>query len=256
MSNTNSVSQEILQIQTFSVTTREHYKDMNREKVMNVTVSQYEPVTTGERIRKYRKKEDVSQERLAEEINCSRATLNRWETGKYNVPDDIIETLSLRWGIQPAYLRTETEYPTYEEEEKVREDNELADLIGKIKAHNEHDLKIYRLAISLLNMAGVKIEPRYGSWDELIKEDKFAEINPMINEIFTTSKYDRLVKVLGVYVNNEYLHVSEFHNLACQIVDNAVYMSRNMVQITNNTLKWRGYYADNSDGQQAKREKK
>lgn len=229
---------------------------MDENKVTFVTCDFCEPVTTGERIKKYRRMAGLKQWELANKINRDREYISYWETGKRNVPDDDIEKLAQLFGIQSRYLRLETEYPTYKEEEKARKDNELADFVGKIKADNEHDLKIYRLAISLLNMAGVTIEPIYGSWDEFIKEDKFAGINPMIDEIFTTSKFDMRVSVLGVYVNNEYLHVSEFHNLACRIVDNAVYMSNNIVQITNNTLKWRGYYADNSDGQQAKREKK
>lgn len=222
---------------------------MDENKVTFVTRDFCEPVTTGERIKKYRKMAGLKQWELANKINRDREYISYWETGKRNVPDDDIEKLALLFGIQSTYLRLESEYPTYEEEKKAKQYAKLKDVIDTVSSRNDSDIKTYRLALTLLNLAGVKIEPVYRLPDEVDKVDRLAGHCFMLNYVFPASKISNEV-VAGVYIDGYFLHGSEFTILARNIVNNAATYAKDTVLSVGEALTWRGYYINNANGQQ------
>ena len=62
-------------------------------------------MTIGARIRKKREEAGIGQTELANLVGISKQTLYKYEQGIItNIPSDVIERLSLRLGVSPAYL--------------------------------------------------------------------------------------------------------------------------------------------------------
>lgn len=61
-----------------------------------------------ERIRDLREDQDLKQEDLAKMLNCTQACYSHYESGKRDIPTDVLQTLADFYGVSVDYLMGRT----------------------------------------------------------------------------------------------------------------------------------------------------
>lgn len=100
-------------------------------------------MTLSEKLYSLRRKQGLSQEALAEKLDCSRQVISKWENGSTMPDAEMLRKYSALFGVSIDYLvKEDMEEPTsVQSTEKDREDKKLLGILG--------------LAISLLGCASL-----------------------------------------------------------------------------------------------------
>lgn len=113
---------------------------------------------TPDEFRKIRKASRMTQAQLAEHLGKSRLTINNWETGKYKIPDDALDTLVSK-GVVPGEPKETAKQKRDREEAEAVTIQRSVETYRRIRAWPQYGYN-HTAAMAYLAREGTTIDPR------------------------------------------------------------------------------------------------